>query len=281
MEQKGNEALVSVIVPCYNQGLFLRETLDSVAAQNYSAWECIIVDDGSTDNTKTIGSEYESKDKRFKYISQPNQGVSRARNNGIANSRGKYILPLDGDDKIGPRYIEEAVKRLEGDASVKLVYCLAETFGNKNEKFNIHTYSYKGLLMANMIFCTALFRKDDFLKTKGYSEDMSEGYEDWEFWITFLNESDKVVQLPEVYFYYRIRDNSRNPKVNEEEKQKRIRKSIYNKHKEIYDRYFPLPELLFEYNKVNNQMESMAGSSALNIGRSILKPYWAIKRLFK
>lgn len=281
MERKGNEVLVSVIVPCYNQGLFLHETLDSVAAQNYSAWECIIVDDGSTDNTKTIGIEYESKDKRFKYISQPNQGVSRARNNGIANSRGKYILPLDGDDKIGPRYIGEAVKRLEGDASVKLVYCLAETFGNKNEKFNIHTYSYKGLLMANMIFCTALFRKDDFMKTKGYSEDMSEGYEDWEFWIAFLNESDKVVQLPEVYFYYRIRDNSRNPKVNEEEKQKRIRKSIYTKHKEIYDRYFPLPELLFEYNKVNNQLESMAGSSALRIGRSILKPYWAIKRLFK
>ena len=78
--------LVSIIIPCYNLSQYLPETLDSVLAQTYQSWECIIINDGSIDNTEKITKLYVDKDKRFKYIYQNNQGVSSARNNGIRNS---------------------------------------------------------------------------------------------------------------------------------------------------------------------------------------------------
>ena len=89
---------VSVIVPCYNQGEYLADALESVLYQTFTDWECIIVNDGSSDNTEEVANKFCELDKRFKYISQTNQGVSAARNNGIKASSGTYILPLDGDD---------------------------------------------------------------------------------------------------------------------------------------------------------------------------------------
>src|SRR4051812_13487686 len=102
-------SLISVIVPCYNSARFLKETLNSLLAQTYQNWECIVVDNGSTDDTKKIAGEFEKKDPRFTCMVQPTRGVSAARNFGIAHSKGKYILPLDSDDLIAPAYIEKAV----------------------------------------------------------------------------------------------------------------------------------------------------------------------------
>lgn len=103
------QPLVSVIIPCYNKAAFLAEALDSVFMQSYSNWECIIINDGSLDNTQNIAKSYAIKDNRFKYLCQDNQGVSIARNNGIKASSGIFILPLDADDTIEPTYIEKAV----------------------------------------------------------------------------------------------------------------------------------------------------------------------------
>ena len=115
--------LISVIVPCYNHGQFLAEALNSVLQQTYNTWECIVIDNGSTDVTKGVADEFISRDERFKYIYQENKGVSAARNRAIAQSSGKYILPLDADDKIGLTYLEKIVKVLEEDTEVKIVYC--------------------------------------------------------------------------------------------------------------------------------------------------------------
>lgn len=117
--------LVSIIVPCYNQGEYLAEALQSVENQNYSNWECVIVDDRSTDNSREIASSFCEKDKRFIYLWQENQGPSVARNNAIQHSCGQYILPLDGDDKIHHDYINQAVIVLNKNEDVKIVYCQA------------------------------------------------------------------------------------------------------------------------------------------------------------
>ena len=97
--------LISIIVPCYNQAHFLNEVLQSVLDQSYSNWECIIVNDGSPDNTEEIALVWCTKDKRFRYVKKENGGLSSARNAGITISQGEYILPLDADDKIYPSYL--------------------------------------------------------------------------------------------------------------------------------------------------------------------------------
>ena len=90
--------LVSIIVPCYNQAHFLNESLDSVINQSYPNWECIIVNDGSPDNTEEIAKKWCKNDKRFQYLEKENGGLSSARNAGIKISKGEFILPLDADD---------------------------------------------------------------------------------------------------------------------------------------------------------------------------------------
>lgn len=92
-------SLVSVIIPCYNYGQFLADTLNSVLKQSYTNWECIIVDDGSTDNTREVAEKYKNKDDRFKYVYQNNQAMNAARNTGIRAAKGEMIAFLDADDK--------------------------------------------------------------------------------------------------------------------------------------------------------------------------------------
>lgn len=96
---------VSVIVPSYNYGHLISETLDSVLSQTYKDWECIIVDDGSTDNTRQVVEKYLKRDGRFKYIHQKNKGLAGARNSGILNASGEYIQLLDADDLLHPEKI--------------------------------------------------------------------------------------------------------------------------------------------------------------------------------
>ncbi len=113
-------------------GIISPDALNSVLAQVYTNWECIILDDGSTDDSAKVAKAYTEKDKRFTYIYQVNKGLPSARNAAIKNSSGKYILPLDADDKISPGYLAGAVDVLEKNKDIKLVYCRAELFGKKN-----------------------------------------------------------------------------------------------------------------------------------------------------
>ena len=144
--------LISVIIPCYNQGNYLAETLDSVSSQTYPYWECIIVNDGSDDNTEQVAQEYIKKDSRFIYLSQENKGLSAARNYGILNSNGQYILPLDSDDLIAPTYLERAINAFANDSTVKIVYCRAKLFGKQTGEWLLPKYSLEKMLGVNCIF---------------------------------------------------------------------------------------------------------------------------------
>ena len=228
--------LVSVIIPAYNSAKFIGTTLDSVKKITYPNWECVIMNDGSTDNTLQVAEEVVSHDPRFTLLTQPNSGPSIARNSAIANSRGKYILPLDADDLISPNYIEEGVNVLENEGNVKIVYCEAVKFGRVSEPWNLPEYSFKALLKENMIFCTALYRKEDFHKTRGYDPELRAGREDWDFWIEMLKTGGEVYKLPGVHFYYRTHQESRDKKANRN--LPLIRKRIYENHKELYHQLF-------------------------------------------
>lgn len=204
---------VSIIVPCYNQAQYLDEALQSVLDQTYSHWECVVVNDGSPDHTEEVANKWVKKDSRFIYLKKENGGLCNARNYGISNAKGMYILPLDADDKISPDYIYLAIKSFKEDTSLKVVYCKAEKFGNEYGLWNLPPFSLKALAMQNMIFCTALFRKSDWEHVGGFDENMKYGWEDWEFWIAILKNEGNVKCIQEIGFYYRTNPDSMTQKM--------------------------------------------------------------------
>lgn len=201
--------VVSVIIPCFNQEKCIAETLDSVLAQTFPDWECIVMDDGSSDRSGAVVQEYCAKDPRIKYFRQENAGVSRARNEAVARSCGEYLLPLDGDDLIAPTYLEEAVSTIRSEKGIKLVYCLADTFGARKGPWLLKSFKYEDFVLENCIFCTALFRRADFDAIGGFNENMKQGLEDWDFFLSLISPDDKVVQIQKVLFHYRIHEGSR------------------------------------------------------------------------
>ncbi len=228
--------LISIIVPCYNQAQYLSECLQSVSDQTYTNWECIIINDGSTDNTDSIASQWTAKDSRIKYIKKHNEGVCVARNTGISIANGEWILPLDGDDKIGNDYLRQAKEIMDSRPDVGLIYAQAELFGDECEIWNLPEYSFKMLLRSNMIYCTGFYKKEDWIKTGGYDVSMKHGWEDWEFWINLLGTTNKnVFRLDYLGFYYRIKKNSRNYTLarNDEQVKEKIQ-YITTKHLNLY-----------------------------------------------
>lgn len=278
------DKLVSIIVPCYNHAEYLSETLDSVLSQTFVNWECIIVDDGSTDNSLEIIKSYCQRDNRFKSVSQENSGPAVARNSGIKTSSGYYILPLDADDKLREDYLLKAISYYNDFPETKLVYSNAYKFGALEGEWELLPYNYFTLLYRNMIYCTAMYKRVDYDNTKGYNSNMVYGYEDWDFWLSFLKEGDKVYCIPELCFYYRIKGISRDalltPKIRQE-----LLLRISENHKEIYQRY--LPQLLnlmsadvdvkyklnWEINYLKKELDKRINSKAYKLGKFLLNPF--------
>ncbi|KLT66623.1 glycosyltransferase family A protein [Pedobacter sp. BMA] len=271
---------VSIIVACYNQSQYLDDCLNSVINQSYAEWECIIVNDGSNDETDELANKWVNRDNRFRYFEKKNGGVSSARNFGIKQSSGKYILPLDGDDYIHEDYIEVSIRTIESNPEISLVYSLVEKFGLENYQWNLGKYAYQKLLVGNLIFSTALFKREDFDKTSGYDESMKDGLEDWEFWIRLLNEDSKVFQIQKLYFFYRIKAQSKN-RITPEMIEK-IKLFIYLKHIDTYTKYFKSPISILEENSNLKSMYKMSldykfGHLLINPFRRILKKIILLK----
>ncbi|WDF62875.1 glycosyltransferase family 2 protein [Flavobacterium sp. KACC 22763] len=229
--------LVSIIVPCYSQALYLDEALQSVLVQTYVNWECIIVNDGSPDNTDEVAKIWLQKDTRFKYVFQENSGLSCARNFGISQAAGEFILPLDADDKIALNYTELAMRAFEQDRSLKVVYCKAEKFGIKNGLWELPPFSLERLTYDNMIFCSAFFKKSDWSLVGGYDSKMIYGLEDWEFWISILKNGGFVKRLEDVGFYYRIKPDSMLKRIDIEKKNLML-EYLSTKHLDFYIRFY-------------------------------------------
>ena len=199
---------VSVVIPCFNQGRLIGETVDSVLTQSYQDFEIIIVNDGSTDDyTNNKLADY-CVNLNISVVTTTNQGLAAARNNGISAAAGEYILPLDADDKIGRTYLEDAVKVLDGNSTVGIVYCDAEFFGQKRSRWKLPQYTARKLLMENIIFCAAMFRKETWTKVGGYNPNMKFGLEDWDFWLSITELGYQVYKIPKILFFYRIKDSS-------------------------------------------------------------------------
>ena len=195
--------LVSVIIPCFNQESFIEESIESVVSQTYRNIEIICVDDCSTDNSLDLISKYVDLP-NFKLIkNKKNLGVCITRNLAVEAARGTYILPLDGDDTIEPSYIEKAVNVISSDQRVGIVYCKARFIGGVNKEWDLPEYNPDDFMFINCIFCSALFRKSDFVKVGGYKSYMKYGFEDYELWVSMIESGIKPYRIDEILFNYR------------------------------------------------------------------------------
>lgn len=234
-----NTPLISIIMACYNQAAYISEAIDSLLCQTFHNWEAIIIDDGSTDNIKSVLQPYLDRDSRIIYIRQDNQGPSSARNNGVKYSRGKYILPFDSDDILSPTYIEKGVAFLEEHPDYSVFCCKVKMFGATNKIFEIHYTDYKQELLKNQLVVSSIFRRTDFDRIGGFDESFLTGTEDWDFFIRLLYHNSKVKQSQEILFYYRIKKISRNHF--NKSKRDGIEITLFKKHIEKYIEFFGNP----------------------------------------
>jgi glycosyltransferase involved in cell wall biosynthesis len=198
---------VSVIIPCYNQGRYLDEAIASVLAQTYQSLEIIVIDDGSTE-PETIAILQNYQQPKTTLIPTENQGVAQARNRGISQAKGTYILPLDADDKIADTYLEKAVALLENNDKLGIVYCEAEYFGDRQGTWLLPEYKFPDILVDNVIFCSGLFRKSDWQTVGGYNPNLIYGWEDYDFWLSLIELGREVYRVPETLFFYRQKADS-------------------------------------------------------------------------
>ena len=262
---------ISIIVPCFNQAKYLDESLQSVLSQSFTDWECIIVNDGSTDTTEVVSNDWIKKDSRFKYIFQDNGGLSSARNLGIKKAESEFILPLDADDKIGEDYLELAYQAFQEHKDLKVVYCEAKKFGDSDELWKLPEFSLYNLSRKNMIFCSALFRKKDWELVGGFDVNMIHGWEDWEFWISMLKNGGLVKKIESVQFYYRVKDVSM-LKAMDAQKTKETEEYLSVKHADFFvEQLGSFSSLLRETERVKNSYEEKLKNKKFVINTFIKK----------
>ena len=197
--------LVSVVIPCFNYGKYIEETIQSVRKQTLQRIEIIVVDDGSTDPlTKKVLKKLEIQ-KDLSVIYQENMKTAAARNNGIKASHGKYICCLDADDLLEPTYIEKCVTKMEIE-NLDVCGSWIRLFGNSKDLWITHDLDIEEIINENRGLGSSLFRKEIWEKVGGYK---NIGYEDWEFWISVAEFGGRGRMVEEPLFLYRRHENSK------------------------------------------------------------------------
>ena len=208
--------LISVVIPAYNAGQFLDETLESVLSQTYENWECIIVNDGSTDNTESVAKKWCEKDSRFRLTNKENGGLSSARNWGIKESKAEYIAFLDADDILTSDNLEVRINVLI-EQNVDLVATKLQHFTDKlpkvsknNARQDVLYYAKEGLtqLMAfnKVTPSTVLCKKSVMDEVGGFT--WHKKAEDLHCWLKVLFAGYKIYRIDETLLLYRLVENS-------------------------------------------------------------------------
>lgn len=194
------QPLISIIVPSYNYGHFVNQALESLQAQTYQKWECVVVDDGSTDDTGQVVAYYSESDSRIKYMYQSNQGLAAARNIGLRNTTGKYIQFLDADDMLESEKFEHQVGYLEQHPTIDIVYGSVRYFTTENITERLYTMwgenapwmpevssrsanVLTALTHGNIMVVNAPLVRRTAANAVGLFDGTVKGIEDWDYWI--------------------------------------------------------------------------------------------------
>lgn len=199
---------VSVIIPCYNQASYVSEAIESVLNQTYKNIEIVVINDSSTDNSADVIKEYSNKYENIIFLDEKvNKGVVKSKNLAIEKCSGDYILPVDADDKIAPTFVEKAVKILNEDDEIRIVYSRVMFFGYKHKEFKLEAFNPNRIIFSNCMPNTAVYRKSDFVSVGGYKDYMKDGWEDWNMWLSILeiapNKEKFAYRIDEFMLFYR------------------------------------------------------------------------------
>lgn len=211
---------ISVIVPVYNAEKYLHRCIDSILAQTFTDFELLLIDDGSKDRSGAICDEYAKKDSRVRVFHKKNGGVSSARNVGLDNAEGEWVAFIDSDDYISPDYFNDAIIYSSYDLitiSFQEVGAASSKNGCKEtiiyelhkNAFDILNFSPNDKIHTPFLSsCTHLLKKDIIEKSGiRFNQKLRYG-EDTLFIITYLQHCAKIIQLPQVYYYYQIEDDA-------------------------------------------------------------------------
>lgn len=251
--------MISIIIPLYNAQEYIAETLDSVLFQTYSNWECIVVDDGSTDNSANIVSKYTIRDSRFSYFNQENGGPSKARNYGLSLSKGEYIQFLDADDVLLPERFDVLIKEYDKVGEDFILYSNLEV-GNSKNIYNTKRFGQRISMGYDIYFkdMYAHFLKDflfipgcilfpsKLIKSIQWDTSIKHS-EDWEFYLHVLyrNKFASFKYIPQVLFYYRNTEFSLSKNLS----------SVYAASYVVLEKYFSM-KLLRGYIKTTSKLFS-------------------------
>jgi glycosyltransferase involved in cell wall biosynthesis len=262
---------VSIIIPCYNDGHFLRETIASVEfARTSRLRDVIIVDDGSTE-LATLEVLLDLRKAGYSVIRQPNRGTGAARNTGIRSAGGQYILPVDSDNRIRKVYLTRAIELLDADSAVGVVYGDAEYFGEKTGRWNVAEFNLFQLVLKNFIDNCAVFRKSVWEEIGGYDEHIPfMGWEDWDLWLRAALRGWRFVHLREVAFDYRVRTGSQLSGADKHASENY--RHIFSK-KELVGIGLLRPELL--------RLKSIENSFDYRLGRRLADPLRKVQNTFR
>jgi glycosyltransferase involved in cell wall biosynthesis len=207
---------VSVVIPTYNCARFLRQALKSVLSQTYTSYEIIVVDDGSTDDTRDVVAEFGD---RLRYLYQPNGGLSSARNLALMNARGEFIAYLDADDAWYPEKLDRQVSFLDAHKECGLVHSDVTIVDDSGsviyERFNEETrrrvpegYCTVDLLQRCHIFVPTVLERRCYIEQVGYFDTRLKTVQDHLRWIMLSSSGSAIGYIPEPLAIYRRTANS-------------------------------------------------------------------------
>lgn len=212
--EMNNVDLVSVIIPTYNCEKYVRQAIMSVLEQTYKHVEIIVVDDGSTDNTKTVLNDLIA-DEKINYIYQPNKGLAGARNTGIYHSKGDYLVFLDADDFILSEKIIDQLNFMKEHPHVCLVYSDYRYFYNSNmdnliSHSNTHRRGnvYKEIIKGNFFIVHSAMVRKKCIEQVGYFDESLQAHEDWDLWVRMAAAGCQFDYLDKILCLCRIRPDS-------------------------------------------------------------------------
>jgi hypothetical protein len=273
-----NAPLLSIIISCYNDAQYIEQSVLSALNQTYCNKEVIVIDDGSNVETKAVLKKLEPQ--ITKLITQENLGQSAARNIGIQEAKGEFILVLDSDDFFGSYFSEKAIAVFFNKEEVKIVTCQANLIFEDGSSI---VYTPKGGSISNFIISnsalgTSMFKKEDWNVCGGYDESMTKGFEDWEFFIRLLKSGGEAEVIQEPLYNYRKGHNSTTISANKIKYE--LLQYIYFKHQDLYKASYELfiTHLLGRIEREENEKIKNLNRIEHKIGFNILRPLRFIKR---
>jgi hypothetical protein len=201
----GAPARVAVVLPCHDHGRFLREAVESVLAQTRPADEIVIVDDGSTDDSRTIARGLAAEHPTVRVVELPASGhPAHARNAGVRETQADYVLCLDADDLVSPGFLAACVAALD-ETGAGVAYGPQQDFG-ASSAYESHATPFDLALLAraNYVGSASLFRRTAWEAVGGY--DAAVGYEDWDFWLGCAAAGHRLVHVPDALWFHRVHD---------------------------------------------------------------------------